>query len=109
MSFSHLKSTTEIYFLVLLTLFGSYQDLLETPSFEKCPLRVYSSRLTTFTLIVMVNSASTSFLTRTYARTHVRTHARTHAHLENPYIEVGRAHLKKEFSPGIGAVVQSLK
>ena len=88
MSFSHLKSTTEIYFLVLLTLFGSYQDLLETPSFEKCPLRVYSSRLTTFTLIVMVNSASTSFLTRTYAR--------THAHLENPYIEVGRAHLNRK-------------
>ena len=86
MSFSHLKSTTEIYFLVLLTLFESYQDLLETPSFEKCPLRVYSSRLTTFTSIIMVNSASTSFLTRTYARMYTR--------LENPYIEVGRAHLK---------------
>ena len=45
------------------------QVLLETPSFEKCPLRVYTSRLTTFASIVMVTSASTSFLTRTYART----------------------------------------
>ena len=83
MSFSHSKFTTEIYFLVLLTLFGFYQDLLGTQSFEKCPLRVYLSRLTTFTLYVMVNSASTSFLTR------------THAHPENPYIEVGWTHLKK--------------
>ena len=29
-----------------------------------------------------------------FSNTHVRTQARTHAHLENPYIEVGRAHLK---------------
>ena len=72
--------------MVLLTLYGSYQDILETPSFDKCPLRVYSSRLIIFILIVMVNSASESFLTCM--------HARTHAHPENPYIEVGRAHLK---------------
>ena len=63
------KSTTEIYFLVLLIHFGSYQILLETPSFEKCPLRGYSSRLTTFTLVLMVTSASASFLTRTQAHT----------------------------------------
>ena len=43
------------------------QVLLETPSFEKCPLRVYTSRLTTFASIVMVTSASTSVLTRMYA------------------------------------------
>ena len=75
---------------VLLINFRSYQVLLEFQAYEKCLLRAYSTRLTTFVFTVMVISASTSFLTRSHGRTHGRTHAR----LENPYIEVRRAHLK---------------
>ena len=68
-------------------MFGSYQALLGAHAYKRCLLGVYSYRLATFIFIVMADSASISFLTRTDAR--------THAHQENPYIEVGQgqAHL----------------
>ena len=57
----------------LLIHFRSYQVLLESQAYEKCLLRAYSTRLTTFVFTVMVISASTSFLTRSHGRTHART------------------------------------
>ena len=54
---------------VLLIHFRSYQVLLECQPNEKCLLRVFSTRLTTFVFTVMVISASTSFLTRSHGRT----------------------------------------
>ena len=73
---------------------GSYQFLPGSPTYENCLSGVYSSIVTTLIFIVMVNSAFTSFLRRTHVSTHARTHGPTHPGLENPLIEVGRAHLK---------------
>ena len=43
----------------------------------------------------MINSASKNFLRHTQTLTHELMHSRTDARLENSYIEVGRAHLKR--------------
>ena len=68
----------------LLIHFWSYQVLLESQAYEKCLLRAYSTRLTTFVFTVMVISASTSFLTHRHARTYTPMYTRMHANQENP-------------------------
>ena len=58
-------------------------SLYKYSKIPRCIFGIFSSILITFIFIVMVNSASKSFLPRTHAPTHPRTHAptypRTHA------------------------------